>query len=318
MKNAQKTSFKAKKLAEIAGSLLLVAFFILPFLSMAKGKTIYVNANASGSQDGSAAHPYKTIWEALRHAEENTKLLVSAGKYKANIHIPNRVSIFGESKDKVIIEASDDSYETVDMDDNSKIDKVTIKGGEYGVRVGHDEKASITNCVIKDNDKAGVLLEKSSADDDHKVSISNSTIKDNDDFGIFSAKRRLILIDNEIVDNGKDGILAGAGSRDWFEGNSVKGNGGTGLKLFLDGSYIWTKNNSFADNGREGIEVNAYGGSGTIDLKDSKIHNNDRWGIARIQRGDFNASVWNGLVIHGGVNIYDNNYGNISGIIVIK
>ncbi len=295
-----------------------MALFTLPFLGLAGGDDIYVDSSASGTQNGSKSHPYKTITKALEHAGDGDDIHVANGEYKENIHLREGRELYGESRDKVIIKADDDDYEVVDLDHDTKIDKVTIKGGEYGVRVGGNERASIVDCVIKDNDEDGVLLEESKTDDKYKVSITDSVIKDNGRNGIYSAKRRLVLIDTEVVNNESDGVDIEAGSRVWLEKNHLKNNDGSGLKLTLDGSEIWTDDNSFSENEREGVEINAYGGTGRIDLHDSSIHNNDRWGIAKVQRGNFSSSIWSGLTVREDNRIYDNAFGTISGIIVVK
>lgn len=306
------------KKAELAGGLLLLAIFVVPFLTMAGHKDIYVDDDASGKQDGSAGHPYKTINDALGISRSGDKIHVAKGEYKENIHLRDGRELYGESRDDVVIKADDNDYEVVNMDNDTVLDKVTVKGGRYGVRVGKNERASIVNCVIKDNDDHGVLLEESKTDDKYKVSITDSVIKDNGWKGIYSAKRRLVLIDNEIADNKNDGAEIEAGSRVWMEDNKFQDNGASGLKLTLDGAYIWAEDNSFSDNKREGIEVNSYGETGTIDIKNSKIHGNDRWGIARVQRNSFNSNAWSGLILHSGVAIYENGLGSISNIVFIK
>ncbi len=318
MKNTIKSLLEASKLAEIAGALTLMALFALPFLLFAGSDKIYVDDGASGTQNGSSNHPYKTISKALDEAGDGDEIHVRNGEYKENIHLREGRELYGQSKDGVVIKADDDDYEVVDLDHDTEINKVTIRGGKYGVRVGSNERASIVDCVIKDNDEDGVLLEESKTDDKYKVSITDSVIKDNGRDGIYSAKRRLILIDTEVVDNESDGVDIEASSRVWLEKNKLKNNDGSGLKLTLDGSEIWTDDNSFSENKREGVEVNAYGGTGRIDLHDSSIHDNDRWGIAKVQRGNFSSSIWSGLTIREDNRIYDNAIGTTSGIIVVK
>jgi hypothetical protein len=310
--------FEGKIWPEMLAGVFLLAIFVAPIFALAGHKKIYVDDDASGEQNGSADHPYKTISEALEHSDEDDEIHVADGEYRENIHLRDDRELFGESKNGVVIKAKDDDYETVDMDDDTEINKVTIKGGEYGIRVGHNEKASIVECVIKDNEKDGIILEDSNTSDKYKVSITKSEIKDNGRSGVYSATRRLVLIENEIHDNDKDGVDIEAGSRVWLEENRLKDNDGTGLKLTLDGSEIWTDDNSFSENDREGVEINAYGGTGRIDLHDSSIHGNDRWGIARVQRGFFSTSIWNGLTIRTDNRLYENKFGNVSDIIRIK
>lgn len=317
MKNLIKTVLKKEGAAQIAGSILLILVFVLPIVSLAGTTKIHVDAGASGKEDGSNSHPYKNLREALKHADKGDEIHIKSGKYKGNIEVPEKVKIFGEDRDKVVIEADDNGYETVDLNHGSELNKVTVKGGNYGVRVGKNDRASIVNCVIKDSRKHGVLIEEGKSDDKYKVSISKSLIENNGRKGIYSAQRRLVLIDNIITGNGNDGAEIEAFSRAWLEGNKFKDNKGSGLKMTLDGAYIWIKGDSFTKNKREGIEVNAYGQAGTIDIRKSKIANNDRWGIARVQRKNFPAAVWNGLNVQENTELFANEFGNISHLFLI-
>lgn len=297
---------------------MLLAIFVMPFVILADGKKIYVDDNASGTQDGTSGHPYKTISVALKHADEDTEVHIAAGTYKENIEIPEGVEIFGENKDTVIIEAEDDDEPVIDTSDHNKINKVTVKKGKYGIEVGKDDKVSIIKCTIKDNDKDGVRIKEGKVDDKHKVSITDSEIRNNGWSGIYSEKRRIVLINNDIHDNDGDGIDLEAGTKAWIDQNKVKNNDGSGLKVTLDGSSIWTDDNSFSENEREGVEVNTYGGTGIVDIKDNHIHDDDRFGIARVQRGYFPANIWNGLVIHSDNIFYGNKYGNVSHIVIVN
>lgn len=311
-------SKKVSKKVEIISALVLLALFVVPFLMFAGSKDIYVDIDASGRQDGSKKHPYKTIAKALDKVDEDDKVHVAAGTYEENILIPEKVELYGEDRTKVIIKADDDDYETVDMDHGAKINGVTVRGGEYGIRVGKNARASIVNCIVKDNEQDGILVEKGDIDDKKKVSISDSLITENGRAGIYSAKRRLVLIYNEITHNDSDGVDIEAGSSVYINKNKIKDNDGSGLKLTLDGSYIWTDDNSFSENKREGVEIESYGGAGTINIRDDRIHDNDRYGIARVQRSSFESNPWGGLVLEKDNMFYENNKGKVSDIIHIR
>lgn len=310
-----KRLFLAKKW-EILGSLLLLAVFVVPVLSFAGHETkIYVDDDATGVEDGSSSNPYSTIGEALDNSDENTEIHIRAGTYKENIEIPKGVEIFGSDKDDVIIKADDDDDPVIEMKHKTKIDNVTIKGGKYGIKIGKNSRVAITDCVIKDNKKDGIKIKRGDVKDKKKVSISGNEIKDNGRSGIYSEKRRLVIINNEILNNDSDGIDIEKGSKAWIEGNKVKDNDGSGIKVKLDKSEIWIKNNTLRNNNREGIEVNASGKPGTIEIKKSKLYKNDRYGIASVQRGDFSSSVWEGLIIKDNNKFWENKIGNISLII---
>ncbi len=312
MKHNKKTLSKAKYVVSIGAALVLIFIFIIPALGLAGSSKFYVDDDTTGKQDGTSEHPYKNLREALKKAKAGDEIHVRAGVYKGNIEIPKGVKVFGEDRERVIIEADDNSYEVVDMNHKTELNKVTVKGGNYGIRIGKNDRASVINCVVKNSRKHGILIETSEVSDKYKASITDSLITKNGKKGIYSAQRRLVLINNQIISNGNDGLEIEANSRVWLKKNKFKDNDGSGLKVTLDGAYVWTDKNSFSDNKREGIEINAYGKKGTIDLKDSKITGNGRWGLAKIERNYFSSVLWNGVVLHNDVKIYANKDGSIS------
>lgn len=298
---------------EILGSLILAAIFVLPVLSLAGDEDkLYVDDNASGQEDGSIKHPYKTIAQALKKADRDSEVHILPGSYEENIEIPEGVEVFGSDKNSVVIKAEDDGAATVTMKHKSSIDNVTIKDGRYGIKVGTNDRASITECIIKDNKKDGINIKAGEVAEKRKVTISESEIYHNGQAGIYAEKRRLVMVDNEIRDNDSDGIDLQAGTSAWIGGNRLKNNAGSGLKIVLDKAKIWTKNNTYRDNEREGIEVNAYGAAGRIDINKSKFDNNDRYGIARILRGGAAETVFGGLTLQSNNVFTENKVGNIS------
>ncbi|TSC94859.1 MAG: S-layer protein [Candidatus Berkelbacteria bacterium Athens1014_28] len=303
---------------EAFASLILLAVLVLPFFSFAGTSKIYVDDSASGTQNGSVHHPYKTITKALEKANDDDEIHIASGTYKENIKISNRVKVFGSGMDKVTIIARDDSKEVVDMHGKSEINGVTIRGGKYGIEVDKDSKASIIECRILDNDKDGISIESGKVNDKYKVSIVESKIEKNGRAGIFSQKRRLVIIDNEIRENESDGIDIEKGSSVWIADNEVKDNEGSGLRVVLDGSEIWTKKNTFYNNHREGIEINAYGQAGRVDINKSKLYKNDRNGIAKIQRGDFPVSIWDGATVQSNNLFWENKLTNVTDAIRVK
>lgn len=304
-----------KNLIRKLGSIMLVVALMFPSVSFAGTKDIYVDANASGVQDGSASHPHKTIWEAIKDAEDTSKdveIHIASGTYRENIVVPKHTKIFGSGTDKVIIRSDDRDKAVVKLNHKSEINKVTIRKGKYGVLVDGDDRASIINCIIKDNRKDGVKIEPASVKEKYIVNITDNKIYDNGGSGIYSEKRQLSIIDNEIINNDGDGIDIEGGSAAWIYHNKVKDNDKSGLKLTLDASNIWVKSNTFRNNDREGVEVEAYGGAGRIDIKKSKLYKNDRYGIAKVQRGNFSVNVWNGLTIQEDTKFWENVLGTIS------
>jgi len=301
---------------------ILVAVFLLgpAFAFSSHRSKIYVDDSASGTQDGSSDHPYKTIGKAMDKADDDTEIHISKGFYKENIKVKDGVEIYGESKSGVVIEAEDDDDPTVIMKDDTVLDKVTVKGGSYGIEVGDGGKASIVSCIIKDNHKGGVHIKDDGTKKSKMVSLSKNEIRDNDGAGIYSGKRKLSLTENKIKDNDGDGIDIEKGSKAWIADNDIENNDKSGMKLRIDGSEIWTKHNSIQDNKREGVEVSFKGEAGIISISKTKITGNDRYGVARVQRfvtGNF--GLWSKYLTFDKINtIKSNSHGNISPVITIK
>lgn len=302
--------------SEIIGSLLLLIIIIIPLMSFAaRGEKIYVSAGASGGQDGSFDHPYKTINQAIKKAGKHDEIHVSRGTYKESIKIPKGVEIQGEDKDNVIIIADDQDEAAITMKNDTKIVGVTARRGKYGIKVEEGAKAKIIKCLVRDNQSDGIRVENGALDDDEKVVINDNVIMDNGRAGIFSEKRKIVIMDNAIQKNDSDGIELARGTDAWIQGNNLTKNGGSGMKFILDKSNIWTKRNKFYKNEREGIEINAYGLAGRVDIFKSKFDQNGRWAISRIQRGNVSISPWSGLTIQSNNTYWANQSGNITPII---
>lgn len=314
----KKVFFKQFNKKEIIGSVILLTIFILPFFSYAGSKKIYVDKNNSGTQDGSSKHPYKTISEALRNASKNTTVNVEKGTYHENIEIPEDVTVAGSERDEVIIEANDNDDPAVKMEHKSHLDEVTVKKGRIGILVDDGDGASISECIIKNNDKEGIKIESAKVESKHEVRITDTIIKNNGKNGIFSEKRKLAIARNKIYDNDGDGIGIMPGSKAWISGNTIKDNDKSGMRINLDNSDIVAKGNTFRNNKREGIEIDASGSRGKIEIKRSKFYQNERYGIALIQRGYFQRSIWNGLIVNGDNTFWKNRLGNVSPIIRVN
>jgi len=316
-------SLKFRKISKtklvIIAALAMVLVTLPMFAFSSKAHKSFVDANTTGTQDGSSAHPFKTISEAIKKADGNTEIHVAKGTYKENLNVKNDVKIFGDSKDGVVIKAKDDGDAVVVLHDDTKINKVTIKEGKNGIWVEKNSKTSIIDCVIKDNDHDGIATASDGTKDSKMVSISDNEIKNNGWNGIFSRKRRLSITDNSIHGNDKDGVGIEKGSRVWMADNDIKDNTGSGLKLQIDGSDIWTKNNDIRGNKREGMEVLFAGQSGRINVSKSKFVVNGRYGIARVQTVWGSASLWaKYLTIENNNGIFGNVLGSISGIIHVN
>lgn len=303
-------------------ALAAVLIIVLPMIAFSsREEKVYVDAKHSGEQTGSIGKPFKTIAQALAGADKNTEIHIANGTYNENIDIKAGVEIFGESRKGVVIVAKNKKEPVVSMRHGAKINKVTIRGGSYGIKVRDNAKVSVIKCLIKDNDKDGIMLENGELKVSRQASISENIITDNDGAGIFSQKRKLSIVENEIRGNDSDGVDIEKGSVAWIADNDIKNNGGSGMKLRIDGSNIWTRKNSITSNDHEGIEVSFRGRVGRIDVSKSEILRNGRYGVARVQRelGPGASNLWSKYLTFDNQNkLGENKRGNISDIIVIK
>jgi hypothetical protein len=314
--SSQKTPKKAKiKLILIA----LALFLIVPaFAFSSHEKNIYVDAGASGSQDGSKKHPYKTIDQAMDKADKNTKIHLANGKYKENVEMKDGVEMYGDEKSKTVIEARNDNKPAVLMKDHTKIGMLTVQEGRDGIRVNHDAEAEIWKCMIQENDDDGIHIEEGSLKQSAKVTISESEIKRNHNAGIYSERRNIVVVDNAIEANKSNGIDIERNAKAWISGNYIAGNKGVGMKMRVDGSSILTKSNNIRHNEKGGMEVNFSGQSGKIDVSKTEIFKNGGNGIIKIQKYRFadNINLWNKYFTYGDRNkIFGNVAPDISGII---
>jgi hypothetical protein len=314
MKNMKNALSKGQM--EVIGALLLIAVIVLPFFTFASSRNdIYVDGSKKSAENGSAANPYHTISEALKHANDRSDVHVAKGNYEDNIEIPEGVRVFGTDKNEVVIFAASRSRVVVSMKNNSEIDNVTIEKGNEGIWVKKNAKVSITECIVQDNKKDGIKIEAGSTKKRDAVSITDSIIRNNGRAGIFSWERRLVLMNNEISENGSDGVDLSSGSSAWIEKNTFKNNDGSGLKLRLDESDVWTKSNTYRGNKHDGLEVSTWGKAGRIDINKSDFVENKNFAISRISRGSAADSIWKGLTIQSNTEFKSTKIGEVSSII---
>lgn len=304
---------KEGKIAMFFGAFLLSVF--LPIFVFGSAKTIYVDDDASGVQDGSKTNPYKTISEALDHADKGTEVLIASGHYSESITIPKGVEVFGTYKDrsKVVIDGGK-SKPTVTMKHDSELKYVTVKDGRNGIYVDDDAKARIYDVVVKGAEKDGIRIESGSTEKKQRVIIDHVVSKKNGKAGLFAKKRNVLVLSSEFSENETDGAVFDRRVKVWIESSRFNDNRSSGAVMTADESTIWTKENQFRRNGREGVELNGYGAIGSIGLKTSKFVDNGRFGIAVVARNASGQNVWKSL-IQEKTETWGNRLGDVSKVV---
>ena len=279
------TAFRKKY--RFSTPLLVVGFLVImlgPVGVWGGSKNIYVDRDNKGKEDGSHDHPYRSIDKALSKAKKGSTVFVAKGRYKTNVTIPRDVKLVGgKSTGDVVIEGDNDKP-TVTMKEDAEIKKITLKGGRHGIRVENNAEVKIIEVVIKESVRDGIHIDKGSTAKKDEVYIEKVEIKDSRMAGIFSEQRSVVVIDADIIRNG-DGLDFVAGVKAWVKDTRISDNRGSGLKLVLDGAAFWSRDLSIRRNGREGVEVNAYGSMGKIGFKEAVIIGNSRYGLAKVVRG---------------------------------
>jgi hypothetical protein len=307
----------SRRLWEVCGSLALVLVVSAPFFSSAKSHhTIYVDDNASGTQDGSSKHPYKTIARGLDHAGENDVVNVASGAYEENITLPKGVTLTGAGRDKTYIVADSSRDSVVFMKDNTKLQGVTVRKGKVGVVVKEKSNVAITDSTIRDNKQEGVVALKGATNDRGKLSIIDCNIYDNGRSGVYTEKREIVILDSTIRDNGRNGVAFEAGSKIWIKNTTIRENKENGVFMRLDGSSLTlASGTNIRDNSRNGVAVESNGGSGWVSIKRTKIVGNHHYAVARVAKGSVNESVWKSISLENPENVFGNKLGNISPIL---
>lgn len=304
----------------LGGALLAFGLFGLmlgPVWVLGGSKDIYVDRDNKGKEDGSRDHPYRSIDKAFKKAKKGSNVFVAKGRYKTNITIPKNVRVIGgKSTSDVVIEGDNDKP-TVTMKDDSEIKKITIKGGRHGIRVEDEAEAKIIEVVIKDSVRDGIHIDRGSLEKKDAVFIEKTEIKDNRLAGIFSEKRQVTVLNTDILRNG-DGVDFTSGVKAWFKDTRINDNRGSGLKLVLDGAAFWSRDLSVRRNGREGVEVNAYGGVGNIGFKETTFIDNGRYGVAKVARGGKVETLLNKHIFLEKTRIEGNRSGSVSRVLWIQ
>jgi hypothetical protein len=310
-------SLKEAKYVGIFAAFLALSFF--PVFVFGNTAKLYVDGSASGTADGSASHPYRTISEALDHADGGTEVHVASGHYGESITIPKDVEVFGVSKDrsKVVIDGGT-KKPTVTMKHSSALNSVTVKDGSNGIYVKQDSNAHVFDVVVKDAEKDGIYIESAPKEKKYRAFLDTVDVKNSGRSGIYSEKRYTLIVGSDIHGNDGDGVAFQAGVKGWLEDNKVYGNSGSGWSLTLDGSDIWTRKNDFRKNDREGVQVESFGVSGNFGFKSSKAVDNGRYGIALVARNAAALAMWKGIFIEPSSSVFGNTLGQTSRVMFVR
>ncbi len=213
-------------------------------------ETVFVDDdNRSGIYDGTLDHPYRTIDDALKNAEESDVIFVFNGLYPERIKISTSIILIGENKKTTIVDGRGEgtvidiyannvemsgftirnsgsgySYEACGISVNA--DEVTISDmiiseNYNGIHVDYSfQSTSVHHTQIYNNKKDGVIITYS-----NKFVISNNEIYENGRYGcIISNSIQGSITNNLLLDNNKSGITFWESSDNDLHHNLLEGN----------------------------------------------------------------------------------------------
>lgn len=258
----------------------------------AAGREIFVDDNPYLYRDGTAEHPYKTITDALRVAEDGDTIYVFGGIYNETLNINKRVTLVGsiEEGDSIITFGSDHKY-TIEI----TADYVNFSGFEI-----HDLGDKVISQI------GGALIHVTSSN----VIIQNNNITNcTNGWGVYLDSSGNQLIKNNIIEGVITGVYVSSSNTNDFVGNKIFNCVSFGITI--DSSYHNTLYNNIFDKNYYGIYLK---NSEYINVSNNIITNNGGHGIG-IYGGNYNAIAHNSILdnIDSGVyitspnsNIFDN------------
>jgi len=276
---------------------------------------IYVDIdNDTGTEDGTSANPYNTITEALAVASEGDKILVKEGTYEENIEIPRDVEVYGEDKSDTIIDGGS-SGNTVYMNHKSRLQKLTVTGGNYGIKVPKKAGVKIKKVKVKDAEKNGIYMlgsDKTAEKDRYERVIEDCTIKDNDK-GMYIKRSRIVIEDSKIYDNDEEGIDLRKGVKGKIKNNEIYDNGEGNIEFKINDANLKISKNDIDDAGSSGIAVQSYSeDKGKARIYNNEVKGNDHYALrCTVQKAKLSAP-WSDMLFLWDNEMSGNGKGNIS------
>ena len=266
---------------------------------------IYVDQRTAtaATHTGSLTFPFATINDGLAKAQEShvSTVIVSPGTYTEKIIVPENVLLFGE-QDVTISYDPLSLQNVVQTGNNSALFNLHISGGMNAVMIPHNTSASLINVILSDADDFGVLMGKSDRPpiiDDSSIPIPyeyldlieedvanlplvyfrNVTVRNNKNQGMYLRDGRVVIEKSHIIENGEEGIDLHAHMLVSISDTESLRNGESGLETEIYDNIVTITNSIFDSNIKNGIGFNTSYGDGDMIITNSKIINNQQYGI---------------------------------------
>ena len=307
---------------------------------------IYVDDSFYLYRDGSAEHPYNTINEALKLAEEGDIIYIFGGKYNETLNINKKITIIGSidggdtvieygMKHKYTIEISTDrvTLEGLNISDSANNIVSDVKGALVHVIADNViiQRCNITSCqngwgIYFDSSEGHVIGSNFINDTRVGVYVSSSNTNDlinnfisNCDYGAIELRSsdNNRVYNNELIQN-YYGVYARKCSNINISNNTIDGNYQHGIGLYQCSNDI-ISGNSIINNKVNGIKLDSYE-SKVIEneLINNQVGINLDQSNSEIRGNYINSSVSSGILAIPGsenniifLNHFNKNYVNV-------
>jgi parallel beta-helix repeat protein len=226
---------------------------------------------------------YPSIQGAIEAAEPGDTILIGAGTYQENLVIAKSLSLKGEGKYLVTLQAADPQRPSILIRDDANVALTgfTITGGSKGLRIVGSSSLTANEIAVEGNGE-GIYLGPFA-----QLELASSEVSGNQGDGLVLLGQAQVH-DSEISGNGHQGLKVWSSGSVSVRDNKISGNGGEGL--FLGLGSIEVLRNMISDNGGEGIEV---WGFAQATIQGNRISNN-RDGI--LVWGEAQATISNNTI----------------------
>jgi parallel beta-helix repeat protein len=251
----------------------------------AESKIIYVDAENTGSEDGSKEYPYNTIKEGINAAETGYVVIVYNGTYQEwNIVIDrDDFSLVGENKNGTIIDGMNLGWILTITSQNVTVTGFTIQRssiGTAGVFLNHATKSRISDNIIRNHD-SGIYAVYSNGN-----VIESNWVANNNEGIILSS----VCKENKITGNSVTGntLFAGIDLSNGAHDNKIRNNNVTQNRY---GILITSQNNSISENYFINNSVGIY------EYSESThgyriFHNNFINNTKQVDLGNLSVNIW--------------------------
>jgi hypothetical protein len=247
---------------------------------------VFVDQNYSGKKiDGSPSYPFPKITSALELIQEkNTieNIYIKPGKYtETPLEIPENINLIAPWPETYIINEALTEKSLV-LNGENAIRGLVVQGGKYAVYAKKDfSNILIENCKIQNADWYGIFNEESfNENSNYQFRIVDSEISNNDKGGLLLEKSSFLIENSLIKENNAGGIKIKPETALMIMETEIFGNAqGSGLEAELENSNLSIKDSLIENNNFSGLELKADSENFTFEIENTKIINNGDFGI---------------------------------------